>query len=54
MIPGKGGRHGMKKLYTIPAYIVDGLEEKGLLPLIEDINEQPQGGIAPSESYIYI
>lgn len=54
MVPSKGGRHGMKKLYTIPAYIVDTLEEKGLLHLIESgLEETHHRRALPSESNIY-
>lgn len=52
-VAGKGGKGGLKTIFTLPRYVVDELEEKGLLHLIEDVNEQPQGGISPSESYIY-
>lgn len=51
--PTKGGKGGLKKVYTVPSYIVDELEEKGLMHLIEDSNNTPQGGIVPSGSRTY-
>ena len=35
IVPGKGGKNGEKKLYTIPDYVTEELEQKGLLHLID-------------------
>ena len=35
-VMGQGGRGGIKKLYTLPKYVVDELREKNLLGLIEE------------------
>ena len=35
IVPGKGGKNGEKKLYTIPDYVIEELEQKGLLHLID-------------------
>lgn len=32
MVQGKGGKGGMKKIYTLPPHIVEELKEKGVLP----------------------
>ena len=32
MVQGKGGKGGMKKIYTLPPHIVEELREKGVLP----------------------
>ncbi|MBF0803311.1 MULTISPECIES: S24 family peptidase [unclassified Neisseria] len=52
-VPSQGGKKGIKRIYPLPRYVIDELEEKDLLHLIEDSNNTPQGGIVPSESYIY-
>lgn len=40
MVPGKGGRNGEKKLFTLPSYVFEELREKGLLHLIEEGREE--------------
>ncbi|KPN71632.1 S24 family peptidase [Neisseria sp. 83E34] len=53
LVPGKGGRGGMKKLYTIPRYIVEELREKGLIDLLLSENAECEPDIGsdnPQES----
>ncbi|WP_053089122.1 S24 family peptidase [Neisseria bacilliformis] len=33
-VPGKGGRGGLKKIYTLPNYVIEELKEKGVLDLL--------------------
>ena len=33
-VPTQGGKNGLKKIYTLPTYVVEELEKKGLLHLI--------------------
>ena len=39
-VPGKGGRGGLKTVYTLPSYVIEELREKGLLHLIEEGKEE--------------
>lgn len=53
-VPSQGGKKGVKRVYPLPVYVIDELEEKGLLHLIESgLEEAPQAGTLPSESNIY-
>lgn len=47
-VSGKGGRGGIKTVYTLPAYAIDEMREKGVLHWLEDgDNDMPQAGFAP-------
>ncbi|MDO4434750.1 MAG: hypothetical protein Q4B82_09275, partial [Alysiella sp.] len=35
IVPAKGGRGGVKKVYTLPSETIEGLREKGLLHLLD-------------------
>lgn len=52
-VPSQGGKKGIKRIYPLPGYVIDELEEKGLIHLIANSYEQPQGGDRPSENHIY-
>ena len=43
-VPTQGGKNGMKKVYTLPSYVVEELIEKGLLHLLDKGDAVP---IAP-------
>lgn len=34
-VPTQGGKNGLKKVYTLPAYLIEELREKGLLHLLQ-------------------
>lgn len=42
-VPTQGGKNGLKKIYTLPAYLIDELTEKGLLHLLSS-----SGNTAPA------
>lgn len=50
IVPGKGGRNGEKKIYTLPRYIVDILEENGLLNYSSDDGGYDAAVDRPSEN----
>ena len=47
----KGGKGGLKKVYTLPRYVIDELEEKGVLHLIEGEDYQPETEHQQQESH---
>lgn len=52
-VPTQGGKNGLKKVYTLPSYIIDELREKGLQHLLgePDISNQPAPA-KPHRSYL--
>ena len=40
-VPTQGGKNGVKKVYTLPRYLVDELQNKGLLHLVHSNTPQP-------------
>lgn len=47
-VPSQGGKKGVKRIYPLPKYVIDELEEKGVLSLIEEAAE------AATDESIYI
>ena len=41
VVPAKGGKGGVKKIYTLPSYVVEELREKGLLHLLDTPTATP-------------
>jgi len=37
-VPTQGGKNGLKKIYTLPAYLIDELEKNDLIPQSEIIS----------------
>lgn len=48
-VPTQGGKNGLKKIYTLPSYIVEELREKGLLPQTAPPSPAPA---KPHRSYL--
>ena len=40
-VPTQGGKHGLKKVYNLPSYLIDELEKKGLSHLLKMGNDAP-------------
>ena len=41
-VPTQGGKNGLKKIYTLPAYLIDELEKNNLIPQSEIISSPKQ------------
>ena len=41
-VPTQGGKNGLKKIYTLPAYLIDELEKNDLIPQSEIISSPKQ------------
>lgn len=53
-VPSQWGKKGVKRIYPLPSYVIEELEEKGLLHLIESSDEEAHRvGALPSESNIH-
>ena len=51
-VPTQGGKNGLKRIYTLPSYVVEELREKGLLHLLGAPSATRQGAPAkPHRSF---
>ena len=52
-VPTQGGKNGLKRIYTLPSYVVEELREKGLLHLLGTPSATRQGAPAkPHRSFL--
>ena len=52
-VPTQGGKNGLKKIYTLPAYLIDELEKNNLIPQSEIISSPKQPAPAkPHRPYL--
>lgn len=50
--PTQGGKNGLKRIYTLPSYVVEELKEKGLLHLLKSTPAPAPPPAKPHRSYL--